>query len=614
MADITHFPFVRHLRGAPDHARPAPRSGRAVHEGAGAVVLVPAAVRGAQRGPGRRPRAAAALPRPHRRLPGRHRAGDGHLPGHRSRHAPPAPRLLDRPAHGPWRATPLEQVAGLLTELAQQHALELLARQPLAEALAAGPGAVREPGSRPASRATRACADDGITVRRASASWRSGPSLRSSGRCRRPPGSRCSRRPTGPPTSAARWPSSSERAIAENELQNQIELARREEQLVAQRGAQRAASGRGARPPRNASRPRRGRARRGSWPRAARPTRPGSWRQPRRRRARAARATATCPQTLLGLALQELAGSLPEIDTPHALARLSATPGARPAQRGTRHDARAPRAVVVHRRTELDELLARHGTRGQARVLPAHARAPLAERDGAPRGGRRRRWPRYAPRSRPTGGARQVERADLDRFLFDAGGRRRRGRPGRARRERREVPRRPTGDRRQPRAGPQPGRAGADRAADVRRGPARAVAAGTRGSSRARWSRRQSTTASRSSRSTRSTSATRAISPRATGSPPTAPRSGSPPPGCIVGTGTGATGWCRSIWRQPGRHVALPVPGGAAARLVRPRGMAVARDRHLAHRGRARPATSRCGSWPRPTGSSCSATGSSRIV
>ncbi len=77
----------------------------------------------------------------------------------------------------------------------------------------------------------------------------------------------------------------------------------------------------------------------------------------------------------------------------------------------------APRVVVVHRRTELEELLDRHGTRGQAEFFLRSRGRDLAEvqqrhdaRDAAlqsvsaaiPSGWRR-------------GG---VERADLDRFLF----------------------------------------------------------------------------------------------------------------------------------------------------------------------------------------------------
>ena len=48
------------------------------------------------------------------------------------------------PDSGAWRARPLEQVGGLLTELAQQYALDLLARIPLPQALSEGMAAVRD--------------------------------------------------------------------------------------------------------------------------------------------------------------------------------------------------------------------------------------------------------------------------------------------------------------------------------------------------------------------------------------------------------------------------------------------------------------------------------------
>lgn len=77
----------------------------------------------------------------------------------------------------------------------------------------------------------------------------------------------------------------------------------------------------------------------------------------------------------------------------------------------------APRVVLVHRRTELDELLARHGSRGQAEFFLRERGRDLGEvvdRDAA------------AKRSLATVSAAipmdwrsgAVERADLDRFLF----------------------------------------------------------------------------------------------------------------------------------------------------------------------------------------------------
>ena len=78
----------------------------------------------------------------------------------------------------------------------------------------------------------------------------------------------------------------------------------------------------------------------------------------------------------------------------------------------------APRVVVVHRRTELEELLARHGTRGQAAFFLSTRGQDLAEldrRDAAQRealatvaGAVPLDWRRGT-----------VERGDLDRFLFE---------------------------------------------------------------------------------------------------------------------------------------------------------------------------------------------------
>jgi hypothetical protein len=77
----------------------------------------------------------------------------------------------------------------------------------------------------------------------------------------------------------------------------------------------------------------------------------------------------------------------------------------------------APRLVVVHRRTELDELLARHATRGQAEFFLSSRGRSLAEVDArheavqqalaAVRAAIPLDWRRA-----------EVERADLDRFLF----------------------------------------------------------------------------------------------------------------------------------------------------------------------------------------------------
>jgi hypothetical protein len=76
-----------------------------------------------------------------------------------------------------------------------------------------------------------------------------------------------------------------------------------------------------------------------------------------------------------------------------------------------------PRIVVVHRRTELDELIARHGTRGQAGFFLASRGRDLDEADERDRALREALTTVTA--AIPIDWRRaEVERADLDRFLF----------------------------------------------------------------------------------------------------------------------------------------------------------------------------------------------------
>ncbi|WP_069169921.1 hypothetical protein [Streptomyces griseus] len=77
----------------------------------------------------------------------------------------------------------------------------------------------------------------------------------------------------------------------------------------------------------------------------------------------------------------------------------------------------APRAVLVHRRTEYEELLARHGTHGQAAFfLSTRGRSveEVAERHARTR----RALDEVAAGIPLTWRRTRVERADLDRFLF----------------------------------------------------------------------------------------------------------------------------------------------------------------------------------------------------
>ncbi|MEU6215240.1 hypothetical protein ABZ891_35755 [Streptomyces sp. NPDC047023] len=77
----------------------------------------------------------------------------------------------------------------------------------------------------------------------------------------------------------------------------------------------------------------------------------------------------------------------------------------------------APRAVVVHRRTEYEELLARHGTHGQAAFFLSSRGRSIDE--VLRRHDRTREALRAVAAAVPlTWRSSRVERADLDRFLF----------------------------------------------------------------------------------------------------------------------------------------------------------------------------------------------------
>ena len=73
-------------------------------------------------------------------------------------------------------------------------------------------------------------------------------------------------------------------------------------------------------------------------------------------------------ETVHALALRELAANLPQIEhlTRHARPAHRAAGEAGGGAAGGSAVSLTPRVVLVHRRTELTELVARHGTRGQA--------------------------------------------------------------------------------------------------------------------------------------------------------------------------------------------------------------------------------------------------------
>lgn len=235
MADITKFLFLRHLRSNPTaHVRHL-RRGKVIHDGAGQAFWF-------------RPLTAALSEVPiddreqpllfHARTLDFQDATVQATITYRITDPATAATRVDfgiDPRTGVWHATPLDQIGGLLTELAQQHTLELIARMSLPQALADGLAAVRQR------------VNDGLTA---------DPRLQSMGveivdvrvialraetdveRALQTPAREQIQQDADKATFERRAIAvERERAIAENELQNQIELAKREEQLVEQKGA-----------------------------------------------------------------------------------------------------------------------------------------------------------------------------------------------------------------------------------------------------------------------------------------------------------------------------------------------------------------------------------------
>ena len=234
MADITRLGFVHHLRADPTaHVRHL-RKGRLAHDGAGQAFWF-------------RPLTAALseVPVDDREQPLLFHARTADFQDvtvqatitYRVVDPATAADRIDfgiDPGSGAWRATPLEQLGSLLTELAQQHALDLLAQMTLPQALATGMAAVRERVGRGLTADPRLAATGlGIVDVRVVA-VRAEPDIERG--LQTPMRERVQQDADKATFERRALAVERERAIAENELQNQIELARREEQLVEQKG------------------------------------------------------------------------------------------------------------------------------------------------------------------------------------------------------------------------------------------------------------------------------------------------------------------------------------------------------------------------------------------
>jgi regulator of protease activity HflC (stomatin/prohibitin superfamily) len=235
MADIRTFPLARHLRStATAHIRHL-RRGRLVHDGVGLSFFF-------------RPLSAvlSEVPVDDRELPLLFHARTADFQD-LAVQASVTYRVIDPatacaridfsidPDTGRWRGTPLEQVAGLLTETAQQQVLGLIAARPLASLLADGIGQIRDKILAGLTADPR-LAETGIAVIGARVvAVRPEPEVEKA--LRTPAREQIQQESDRATYERRALAVERERAIAENEMANQIELARREEQLVAQRGA-----------------------------------------------------------------------------------------------------------------------------------------------------------------------------------------------------------------------------------------------------------------------------------------------------------------------------------------------------------------------------------------
>ncbi len=235
MADVTRRLFLRHLRGAPTAWVRHVVRGRVRHEGTGQSFWYRALTA-----------VLSEVPIDDRELPLLFHARTADFADvtvqatvtYRVSDPAIAATRLDfsvDPDSGAWRGQPLDQVATLLAELSQQPALDLLARLPLTEALTAGIAPVREAVSLALADDAR-LTDTGVSVVSARVvAIRPEPDL---DRALQTPTRESVQQEADRATYTRRARAvEQERTIAEAELQNRIELARREQQYVEQQGA-----------------------------------------------------------------------------------------------------------------------------------------------------------------------------------------------------------------------------------------------------------------------------------------------------------------------------------------------------------------------------------------
>ncbi|MFC9647266.1 MULTISPECIES: SPFH domain-containing protein [unclassified Streptomyces] len=234
MADITRRLGWRHLRSAPTAHVRHHRRGRLVHDGPGLSFWFRALTAALSEVPVDDRELAMAF---HARTADFQDVTVQSTVTYRISEPATAAARLDfsiDPDTGAWRGAPLEQLATLLTETAQQHALDVLARTPLSAALADGVAAVRERISEGLAAEPRLPATGIEVVAVRVVAIRPEPEVE---RALRTPAREQIQQEADRATYERRAVAvERERTIAENELASRIELARREERLVEQHG------------------------------------------------------------------------------------------------------------------------------------------------------------------------------------------------------------------------------------------------------------------------------------------------------------------------------------------------------------------------------------------
>lgn len=231
MADISSYPGLRHLRGAPTvHIRHV-RNGKVVHAGTGLSFWF-------------RPRSAvlSEVPVDDRELPMLFHARTHDYQDvtvqvtvtYRCADPETATARIDfsiDPDTGTWRQDPLSQIANTLTESTQQHALKILATLELETAMRTGVEKVKQAISEnlTADHIGLEVIDIRVVAIRPDADMEKALQTTIREKVQQDADKATYQRRA---VAVER-----ERAISENELQNQIELAKREELLVVQRGA-----------------------------------------------------------------------------------------------------------------------------------------------------------------------------------------------------------------------------------------------------------------------------------------------------------------------------------------------------------------------------------------